>query len=184
MRSSSLLLSTAGFLLAATLHAAPPAAGQHDHAMGHHGHAMHAAGSTQAPATRWATDAPLRDGMGQVRVALDELRHHEMGHMSEGQARERAATIETAVQSMFAQCKLAPDADAALHAILVPLLAAAQRLDKDPADKAAVVAMREAVAPYPAQFGDPQWPADAQSQSMPHDHMHCCDHCCADRKMP
>lgn len=165
MRSRFLLSSMFGFVLAAALHAAPPAAEHHDHA-------MHAGAPVQAPATRWTTDAPLREGMGRVRIALAELRHHEMGHMTEGQARERAVTIEDAIRSMFANCRLAPEPDAALHAILVPLLAAAQRLDRDPADKAAVAAMREAVAPYAQQFDDPQWPEAAKPASAHDGHAH------------
>jgi hypothetical protein len=139
-------------LAAAGAQAAPPA---HDH----HDHAAHAAPvSTSAPANRWATDAPLREGMGRVREALDDLRHYEMGHMTAEMARERAVAVEDAVKFMFANCKLAPEPDDALHRILVPLLAAAQRLDKEPSDLSAVAAMRDAVAGYSDQFDDPQWP--------------------------
>lgn len=165
MRSSPMFLSMWVIVHGGALHAAPPAAEHHDHA-------LHVTAPAQAPAERWATDAPLREGMAQVRAALDELRHHEMGHMGADQARERAVAIEDAIQSMFAHCKLAPQPDAALHAILVPLLAAAQRLDKDPADKAAVTAMREAVAPYAKQFDDPQWPAETKAASAHGEHAH------------
>jgi len=156
MRSSHRLPPILGLVLVGLLHAASPA-------VEHHDHAAHTAAPAQIPAERWATDAPLREGMAQVRVALDELRHHEMGHMSDAQARERAATIEAAIQSMFAHCKLASQPDAALHSILVPLLSAAQRLDKNPADKAAIATMREAVAPYARAFDDPQWPAETHA---------------------
>lgn len=152
---------------AAVAHAAPPA---HDHE-----HAAHAAPvSTTAPAQRWATDAPLREGMGRVREALDDLRHYEMGHMTADMARERAVTVEDAVKFMFAHCKLAPEPDGALHRILVPLLAAAQRLDKEPTDLSAVAAMRDAVASYSDQFDDPQWPrgtaAEVGGGHQPHAH--------------
>lgn len=143
-------------VLAVAANAAPPESAHHDHA-------AHAAKAVQAPVGGWATDAPLREGMQRVQAALADLHHHEMGHMTDEQARERAVAIEDAVGFMFAHCKLAPEADAALHSILVPLLAAAQRLDKDPADKVAVAAMREAVAPYARQFDDPQWPREAKS---------------------
>ena len=126
-----------------------------------HDHAAHAVATAPATAShaRWAPDAPLSDGMRRVQDALAELRHHEMGHMSADQAREQAGAIEGAVSSIFANCKLAPDADAALHGILVPLLAGAQRLHGDPADKAAIQAMRDAVADYPRHFDDPHWQA-------------------------
>ncbi len=162
MRPYPVLLAVAATLAAAAL----PAAAQ-EHA--HHGHAAPAAAPAQAPTQRWATDAPLREGMARVRAALSDLSHHEMGHMSDAQAREFAVNVQDAVQYMFDHCKLAAEPDAALHAILVPLLAAAQRLDKDPADKAAVAAMRDAVAPYPNQFDDPAWPA-AKPAAGQHQH--------------
>lgn len=139
----------------------------HDHTQ--HEHAQAAAKPAAAPAQRWATDAPLRAGMARVRSALDMLAHHEMGHMGEAQAREQAIEVQGAIQSMFETCKLAPEPDAALHAILVPLLTAAQQLDKNPADKASVAAMRKAVAPYSTQFDDPNWPA---TQPAPAEHAH------------
>ena len=135
--------------------AAPP----HDHVA----HRSDPAAPVTTPARRWPADADLRKGMGQVREALDDLRHHEMGHMPASMAVERAGSIGKAVDYMLSHCKLAPDADAALHGILVPLLGAVRRLEEDPADMAAITAMRNAVAGYPLQFDDPQWnqPGDA-----------------------
>lgn len=154
--------------LAAALGLAAPALAQHDHAA--HGQATPAAKSAAAPASGWATDAPLREGMARVKAALSDLSHHEMGHMTDEQAAERAGAVEDAVQYMFANCKLAPEPDAALHAILVPLLASAQRLGKDPSDKAAVAAMREAVAPYGKQFDDPAWKGGKAAKAAEHAH--------------
>lgn len=138
----------------------------------HEDHAAHAASAASAPAPRpaqrWATDAPLREGMARVRIALDELRHYEMGHMPASMALERVASIEDATTYMFAHCKLAPDADAALHGILLPLLAAAQRMKKDTRDMAAIAAMRSVVADYPRHFDDPQWTAEADSTHAGH----------------
>ncbi len=123
-------------------------------------HDVHAAGQpVAAPAQRWASDAALREGMRRVQAALAELHHYELGHGSPATAQEQAAQIEAAIRYLFAHCRLAPDADAALHRILLPLLTAAQRLQRDPAQHDAVAAMREAVAPYPQQFDDPGWPA-------------------------
>ncbi len=156
-----LAAALACMLGAAAVQAAPERA--------HDDHAAHAANAPIAvPATRWATDAPLREGMGRVHTALDELRHYEMGHMPVGMALERVASIEDATTYMFAHCKLAADADAALHGMLVPLLAAAQRLKKNPQDMAAVVAMRSAVADYPRYFDDPQWKVGADTTHAGH----------------
>jgi hypothetical protein len=117
-------------------------------------HAGHA--PVAAPAQRWATDAPLREGMSRVSAALDALKDYEMGQMSEAVALDQIATIEEATTSMFVNCNLAPDADAALHGMLGPLLAAAYRLKANPQDTDAVAAMRVAVADYPRYFDDPQ----------------------------
>lgn len=150
------------FAVAGAARAAP----QHAHD-GHSAHAAEAAAAT-APAQRWSTDAPLRKGMGDVREALDDLRHHEMGHMPASIAAGRARDVESAITYMFANCKLEPEPDAALHRILVPLLAATRRLEKDPSDVAAVAAMREVVALYPLQFDDPQWSGSRQPSFEAH----------------
>lgn len=141
--------------------ASPP---PEDHAA-HASHETHrmpdATHPTGTPAQRWASDAALREGMGRVQAALRELHHHDHSPAQAPAAavQEQAAQIETAIRFLFANCKLAPDADAALHQILLPLLKAAQRLQNNPADHDAVAALHTAVAAYPLQFDDPGWPA-------------------------
>jgi len=111
-------------------------------------HALHPASATTVPvpAERWIADAPLREGMGRIQEALKELRQYEMGHMNETTALGFVATIQDAGAYIFTHCKLKPDADAALHGMLAPLLSAAQTLKSDPHDIAAVAAMRDAVS--------------------------------------
>lgn len=125
---------------------------QHDHPA----HA-HSATAAPAPAHRWTADADLRAGMGRIQVALAELRHYEMGHMDATMALDRVGLIEQAATDIFAKCKLAPEQDAVMHGMLVPLLGAAQKLKADPKDMAQVQAMRDAVADYPRYFKDPGW---------------------------
>lgn len=124
-------------------------------------HAHHAAHEETMrlppPATRWPADAALRDGMGRIHVALEELRHYEMGHMDATMALDRVGLIEQAAADIFAKCKLPEARDAVLHRMLVPLLAAAHQLKANPADMAQVQAMRDAVADYPRYFADPGW---------------------------
>lgn len=124
----------------------------------HQEHAAHATKKPVAPATRWATDAPLRKGMNDIRIALGELRHFELGHMPAAMALERVTAIEDATTYLFAHCKLAPAADAALHGMLVPLLSAAHRFKNDTNDESAIPAMRSAIADYPNYFDDQKWP--------------------------
>ena len=142
----------------AVLALAPGAAfAQHDHAA----HA-HAAAPVPPPAQRWAADATLSADMGQIHTVLEQLRHYEMGHMDTTLALDRVGAIEESAADIFAKCKLAPEQDAVLHGILVPLLGAAQKLEADPQDMAQVQAMRKAVADYPRYFDDPGWAAPAQ----------------------
>jgi len=134
-------------------------------------HHHHAAAPTAAPAAaqRWAPDAPLSEGMRRAHVAVDELRHYEMGHMSAPMAVDRATSVEEAVTYMFAHCKLAAEPDAALHGILVPLLSAAQALKADPKKVSAVADMRAAIAHYPQYFNDPGWDQPAPIEHVMHD---------------
>jgi len=137
---------TAGLGIAAV----PPAfAWQHDH------HPA-AAPATEAPARRFATDAVLRENMRGIRKSVDALGHHEHGHLGPEQVELLAGNIEGHVDDIIANCKLPPDADAALHAVIVPLLGNAATLKADPTRPGPIVAMREALAQYRRQFDDPE----------------------------
>ncbi len=156
---SPMKLSAALCATLALLAMAPGAArAQHEHAE----HA-HAAAPVPPPATRWTPDATLRTDMGEIHTALEQLRHYEMGHMDATLALDRVGAIEDAAADIFAKCKLAPEPDAALHGMLVPLLAAAQKFKADPEDMGQLAAMREAVAGYPHYFEAPDWAADAHA---------------------
>lgn len=117
------------------------------------------------PPVRHATDAPLREGMSRIHAALDELTHYDKGHMPQAMAVERVDTIKAATDYIFAHCKLAPTADAALHGMLVPLLNGVRAFQKDPADTSSISAMRNAVADYPRVFDDPNWPIESADDS-------------------
>lgn len=137
---------------------APSAQSQEDHEQ----HAPAATASQESPAQRYATDAPLRKGMAEVRVAVDSLGHYENGHMSAEQAIPFATTVQEQIAYMVANCKLEPQADAALHGIIAKLGAGAQALKTDPADLAAIPPMREAVADYRRIFDDPAFETVAE----------------------
>lgn len=111
------------------------------------------------PATRYTPDAPLRAGVRSVHRTVAELAHAGQNPMSAALTKERATRIETAVAAMFANCKLEPTPDAALHGILLPLLGAAQELKANPTDTAPIARMRDAIAAYPRYFDDAGWDA-------------------------
>jgi hypothetical protein len=122
-------------------------------------HAHHAPppATQEAPAQRWATDAPLREGMAGIRTAVEALGHYEMGHMGPEQAAELAGQIQAHVRDIIANCKLPPDADGALHLIIAPLMQHAAALQADPKKLEAITPMRQALADYARQFDDPQF---------------------------
>jgi len=123
----------------------------------HHASHDQAGASRSIPAAgqRWGTDAPLREGMQGIRTAVEALDHYQHGHMGPDQAVLLADKIEGHVRDMIAHCTLAPDADAALHAIIAPLLSNAGALRRDPGDLTVIAPMRKTVADYARQFDDP-----------------------------
>jgi hypothetical protein len=139
------------FILAAGLAApvSPVAARQHDHSP------APVASKQPAPAQRFASDATLRDEMQGIRTAVEALGHYEMGHMGPAQAVDFATAIEDHVRTIIAKCKLPPDADAALHAIIVPLMQNAGALKKNPKNLSAIAPMRSALERYDREFRDP-----------------------------
>ena len=121
------------------------------------------------PAHRFTPDASLKIGIRRANTAVDQLKHHEMGHMSESMVVDRATAVEDAVTYMFAHCKLAAEPDAALHGILVPLLGAAQALKADPKNVKPVADMHAALAHYPQYFNDRGWDQPAPAEHVMHD---------------
>lgn len=137
----------------------------HSNQADHSNHAAHDAhgASVALPATPWVTDAPLRENMRRIRRAVDGLAHYEHGHLNAAQASELAGNIQNAINTMFAECKLEAEADAALHGLLATFMAGAKavRTEAEPPAQA-IAQMREALALYPQMFDDPQWLQDAQ----------------------
>jgi hypothetical protein len=131
--------------------AVAPAAVAQQHA--HHPGAASTAPAA-APAVRYATDAPLRKGMADIRTAVGMLEHAEHGHLDATQVRNLAGNIERSIGTIIAECKLAPEADAALHGVIGGLGQGVAALKSDPADTAPVAGMRAALADYARMFDD------------------------------
>ena len=115
-------------------------------------HDHHPAATAAAPAQRHATDAVLREEMQGIRAAVGGLGHYAHGHIEAALAVQLAGQVEERVRTIIANCKLPPDADAALHAIIVPLVQQANALKAAPQDLSPVAGMREALDAYNAQF--------------------------------
>jgi hypothetical protein len=107
---------------------------------------------------RWATDAPLRTGMQRIRGAANPLfAARTKGGVDATAAKAFSATVQQNVNYMFANCKLAPKADAALHVIITDLLSGAAQLAAHPESPEGFVQISAALRSYPQYFDDPQW---------------------------
>ena len=126
----------------------------------HAGHATATTALPTPPATPWASDAPLREGMRRMHQAVDALGHAERGHLDATQTTAAAQQVQDAANFMFTNCKLTPEPDAALHGLLAALLSGATAIKANPGDTSPVASMREAVALYPRMFEDAAWQAD------------------------
>lgn len=102
--------------------AAPHAMAQpeHEHA---HDHAQAAVGQLKLDdGKKWATDAPLRSGMAAIQSAFDaDHAAINAGTATDVQYEALAGRIEAQVNSIVANCKLPPDADANLHYVIADL---------------------------------------------------------------
>ncbi|KFN42232.1 hypothetical protein N790_02885 [Arenimonas malthae CC-JY-1] len=136
----------------------PALAGEHAHAADPHAHAAAApSGDAAAPAARWQPDAPLSRGMQRVRAATAALEHGEHGHLEAAQVQGIAAELRAAVDEMFANCRLDPEPDAALHPLLARVLTASRALAGGEFDQAALDELRAVLARYPQLFEDAAW---------------------------
>lgn len=161
-------------LLALTLAASPAFAGEPCHAGAdhHHDHQHHPhhgvdtdrPGTAPVDGERWASDAPLREGMRRMRVAMEGLSRHESDGLAEAQVHGLATAVDEAVAFMFANCELDPEPDHALHVILAQLMVGSRALHANPADSAPVASMRTALGDYARQFEDPGMPSPGSAK--------------------
>ena len=108
---------------------------------------------------KWATDAPLRDGMTSIRALVEpQLAAAHAGKLSAAQYSALAGKVETEVGGIVANCKLDPQADAVLHAIIGEIGAgtdamAGKTAGQRPAQ--GLVQVSRAVNDYAAHFDHP-----------------------------
>lgn len=158
-RPSSLFLP---LLLVASMLASVPTRAQHDEHAHPHDASTAAVSNLQLDGTRkWPTDASLRSGMAGIRSAFDADHPaiHD-GKETDAQYDALAGRIESQVNSIVANCKLPPDADANLHYVIADLSQGVSLMrGRDPGrtrhDGAALV--HGALAAYGKYFDDPDW---------------------------
>lgn len=111
---------------------------------------------------KWATDAPLRKAMGELRTALAAKQGSiHKGTLTPADYKMLGTTIEAKVATIVAECKLEPAADANLHIIVAELIAGADAMQgksKIAPAAGAVLAVRTANH-YGEFFDHPGWKA-------------------------
>jgi hypothetical protein len=120
-------------------------------------HVSHASTTTPGavPSQRFPTDATLREQMRAIRGNVLALEHYGHGHITKALAAQLADQITAHVNTIIANCKLPPDADAALHGIIGSLLQNASALKADPGRSDTVAGMHKALDQYGRTFDDP-----------------------------
>ena len=132
-----------------------------------HGHAETTA-LTLDHGRKWATDDPLRLAMGNLRQAVSEaLPQAHAGTLTDAQYDGLGAQTNRELSYIVENCKLPPDADAALHVILGDVVAGAdvaagKQAGQPRAD--GVVALARALNRYGEYFDHPGW----ENVSIPH----------------
>lgn len=127
----------------------------HDHAADSHaGHSE----LPPKPATPWQTDAPLRQGMEAIAQAVavaDSAKAS--GKFEQAQATALAVEVQRQFDFMVVTCKLEPEADAVLHALVGKLLEASSKLESNPTDATGFDMLHKTLADYPAYFDHAGW---------------------------
>ena len=126
---------------------APLAYGQAGH---DHGHAAGEAKLVLNQGKKWPTDAPLRQGMENIRAALG-------GGMKYGAL---AKKVNAEVAGIVQNCKLPPEADAQLHIVVAELIAGAEAMEgkeKGVARRDGAVRVIKALNAYGEYFDHAGW---------------------------
>lgn len=143
-------------LASAPLSAAEKASHRHDHEHG------------AAPAKlelnngkKWATDAPLRKGMENIRNSIDAV-HHEVheNKLSAAKYGELAKKVHGEVEGIIAGCKLDPKADAQLHLVIADILEGVETMEgktKKVKRQAGALKVGSALEKYAGHFDHPGW---------------------------
>jgi hypothetical protein len=110
---------------------------------------------------KWATDAPLRQGMESIRAAMVEaLPAIHANKLGKAKYKALAQQVNKSVGSMVANCKLGPQADAQLHLIIADLLSGAEAMQAKATQtqrRTGAIMVLDALEKYDAYFDHPGW---------------------------
>lgn len=159
IRLPSLPGALAAGLLCASL--ALPAIAQQEHAHEHPPGTAAVANVTLDGEAKWATDASLRAGMAAIRAAFDADHPaiHD-GRETDAQYAALAGRIEAEVNSIVANCRLPPAADANLHYLIADLSQGVRLMRGEEPERtrhAGAALVHGALVAYAKYFDDPEW---------------------------
>lgn len=134
----------------------PPAAVDPHAADDHHHHHASEAADSAIPATPWAIDAALGQGMRRVSAVRQSLA---AGPTDPAKLKALGEELEAAVHGMFAECQLPPEPDAALHDLLAQVLDVRNQLGEGHGGHHVLDKLDGALRGYVERFDDPGFPA-------------------------
>jgi hypothetical protein len=108
---------------------------------------------------KWATDAPLRKGMENIRNSIDAV-HHEIheNKLSTAKYGELAKKVHGEVEGIIAGCKLDPKADAQLHLVIADILEGVEAMEgKSKMKRGGALKVGGALEKYASHFDHPGW---------------------------
>lgn len=110
---------------------------------------------------KWATDAPLRKGMTDIRNAvIADKEAIRAGKLGETRYDVLAKKIDDSVAYIVKNCKLPPEADANLHLIIAEIMQASDAIkgrDRQVSRRAGVEKVIAALEAYDKYFDHPGW---------------------------
>lgn len=126
-----------------------------------HGHAEHETMQLELDHGQlWSTDAPLREGMERIRVAVVIAQQADtQDQLDATQAQALVTAVEDSTAFMVQNCRLQPKADANLHILLGRLSAAATAVKDNPKAANGLPQMLEVLDIYPRYFTHSGWQA-------------------------
>ena len=121
-----------------------------------------AAATQPAPGQKWPADPALREGMTRIRAAFAPRVNALHGDkLTQRQYKQMAAEAEIQVAHIVANCKLPPDADAALHVLLGEIGEGTQAMQGNSSISAhdGAIKIVAALDAYGRAFDHPGWKA-------------------------
>lgn len=128
---------------------------------GHHHHASNSQDLKLNNGQKWPVDQALKTNMAKIHAKVkSKVAAIHANQLSNQQYASLAKSFEKEIQAIFANCKLSPEADKALHIVLANMLRGIEGMKGksqkvDP--RAGIIKVVEALDQYGEFFNHPNW---------------------------